>query len=116
MRDDATWKTSEFWTETEAAAAVAAWKRSGLPMAVFCREHGLGRTRLQPWVRRQREATTTARGQRRRVPRAVAVTVVDRSAAMFEVVLGSGTVVRVGRGFDDAELRRLLAAVVQSGC
>src|SRR5688500_18024877 len=63
-------------------------------------------------VRRQRAPEPVGATQQ---PRAVAVTVVDRSAAMFEIVLSGGTVVRVGRGFDEVELRRLLATVVQSG-
>ena len=40
------------WKEPEGQLVVTAWKRSGKPMSVFAREHGLVHQRLSRWVAR----------------------------------------------------------------
>lgn len=44
--------SGERWTESEARAAVAAWRASGERMASFARRHGLDRQRFGWWRRR----------------------------------------------------------------
>jgi hypothetical protein len=92
---------------------VAQWKRSGLTAEAFAAERGLNPGTLRWWssmLRRPQPGGPDA-GFVRLVP------VEDRSEpspdepASLDVVLASGRLVRVRRGFDPALLRDLLAAL-----
>ncbi len=43
---------AERWTAKEGRQALAAWRKSGMTMAAFCRERGLPSHRLSWWHRR----------------------------------------------------------------
>jgi hypothetical protein len=49
------------WTKAEAREALAAWKKSGLPLATFAREQGVGSKRLRWWRKRLSEAASVKR-------------------------------------------------------
>jgi len=99
------------WRLADGEAMVSALVASGETLAGFARRHGLHPARVQRWVTRV--------GRKRR-PRSapvpvmafapVRVTAEPAGASGLEVVVG-GAVVRVGRGFDDELLRRVVAAL-----
>jgi transposase-like protein len=94
------------WTEDDAREALAALGRSGRSVSVFAAEHGLDPQRLYAWRRRlARGEHTTFRELIVRSPPA---------AAIFEVVLASGVVVRVPSSFDAEALARLLDVVARA--
>lgn len=82
-RDEAAPKTRggwKQWTEKEAREALAAWKKSGLPLVEFAREQGIGAERLRRWSKRLDEpsaGSTKLRTAVELVPAAVKVPLVD---------------------------------------
>jgi transposase len=90
---------------------VRRWRSSGLSVRAFCEEHGLAEPTFYAWRRILAERDAAAV---RFVPVQVAsepspqLTAAD-SAASLELVLGAGRLLRVGPGFDESTLRRLLA-------
>jgi transposase-like protein len=94
------------WTEADARAALAALEQSGRPVSVFAAEHGLDPQRLYAWRRRLAGGErTTFRELIVRSPSA---------AAIFEVVLASGVLVRVPSSFDAEALARLLDVLARA--
>lgn len=94
---------------------VERWRESGLTAGDYARETGINAHTLQHWSWRLK------RGDRERAPKAkqsAPLSFVEVKGPVaderIEVVLGSGTVVRVSRGFDVDALRRLLS--VLQGC
>ena len=89
------------------------WERSGLTGREFCRRHSLSEPSFYGWrreiARRDREHAA-AREQPAFVPIAVV------AAEPLEVVVRGGRVVRVGRGFDAAHLRAVVAALEARPC
>jgi transposase-like protein len=101
------------WTEREARAALAALERSRKPISVFAAEHGLDPQRLYSWRRRLGGAEpTTFRELIVRPPAAASLS--PSAGAAFEIVLGSGVVVRVPESFDAAGLERLLEVLARA--
>jgi hypothetical protein len=116
---------------------VAAWERSGLSQAEFCRRRGIKAVTFAWWKRRL-NGTTDRAGQHR--PRgstagdpgapatfvevglpsrlfAGGVTAAPSSAAPatdYEIVLPGGALIRLPRNFDPDQVRQLLRAVVSS--
>jgi hypothetical protein len=85
------------------------WRRSGQTVRAFCDEHRLSEPSFYCWKR-----TITERDQGAAMPAFVPVHVASSAttpAALFEVVAGSGRIVRVPAGFDPDALRRLLAVL-----
>jgi transposase-like protein len=110
--------------EREMRALLGKWERSGVPLSRFAEREGIGRKTLYRWrqriglgasdLRRARGGTMAGSGSRRE-PAATFMEVgaalrrpASSGAVMFEVVLGSGTTVRVSEHFDAGALRRLL--------
>jgi transposase-like protein len=98
---------------------VRQWQRSGLSVRDYCLEHRLAESAFYFWRRtisdrnqqanRQRRHDGQQRARRHGPPLFVPLTVA--AAAVFEVVLSDGRVVRVPAGFDPATLRQLLAVL-----
>jgi hypothetical protein len=121
---------SEYWrTQSEA------WSSSGLTQGAFCEEHNLSLSALRWWRwRLKREdsgkgVSTTPREACEQAMRLVPVRLVDTpgrtgsssslsvdTSSSFEVVLASGTRVRVPRDFDAVALSRLLCTLGAVGC
>jgi len=115
-------------TEKRWRRLVADQERSGLSVREFAESRGLSPWSLYGWRSRLGRARRGSRKpggeggrQRERAQELVAVEIVGReeggrgpSGGEFELELG-GVVVRVPRGFDESELRRLMSAV-RSSC
>ena len=82
------------WTEVEARAALKAWRSSGLSIEKFAQARGLTRQRVYGW-RKKLESQ----------PAPMALLPVDVTeptrAEPVLVLLRSGHMVKVGRGFDE---------------
>jgi hypothetical protein len=96
------------WSEDEAREALAALGRSGQSVSAFAAEHDLDPQRLYSWRRR-----LGARAERTTFQE-LAILPEAAGAGSFEIVLASGTVVRVPWRFDTEALASLLAVVAQS--
>ena len=94
------------WTEAQGRAAVEAWQASGLEPGRFATRARIHPVRLARWIQRLEARPTLAR---------VEVVGEPAIAAPLEVVLPSGVVVRLGAGFDEEALRRLLR-VLEPAC
>jgi hypothetical protein len=96
-----------YWREEEARAVVAAWRASGERLAVFARRHGVQPRRVARWHRRL-DAAAPMHFHPVRVIGAVAS---PPSPAAMEIELPHGERIRLPRGFDTDDLRRLLAVL-----
>jgi hypothetical protein len=93
------------WSEHEARGVLNAWRKSGQKLEVFARERGLVSQRLRNW-RKKLEGKPPATGELALLP--VEVTS-PRRGEPVAIYLRSGHVVRVGRGFDEDALKRVVA-------
>ena len=98
--------TERFWRAT-----LRQWRRGGLSVREFCRQHGLAEPSFYCWRRTLAERDAA---QPRFVPVRVATeakagTPADASAGAVELVLDAGRRLRIGPGFDAPTLQRLLA-------
>ena len=119
----------QFWLKM-----FARWTASGLSIAAFCEDAGLSQQSFYRWRRVLRERTSRS-GQQRRpqavaaangqagaatgrplplfVPLAVETTV---AAAVLEVVVSDGRVIRVPAGFDAPTLAQILEVLEGRPC
>jgi len=95
-------------TEAKWQAIIQEQERSGRTVREFAAHHGFAAGTLFWWRSRLRRGQRA--GETQLVPVEVVETTVDQSAAI-ELVIRDGLVLRLPRGFDDADLRRVLAAV-----
>jgi len=103
------------WNVHDAREVIDALDRSGQSVSVFAAEHGLDAQRVYLWRRRLRASSAGAERSTLRElivrPRAQG----GFDGARFEIVLASGTTVRVPACFEADALRRLLEVVARSG-
>lgn len=94
------------WTREQAERELEAWRASRQSMEAFERERGVPAHRLRYWVKRVGAAGSRGRTQHNvsLLPVRVAASV----GAGVEVLLPGGCIVRVGSGFDDDVLLRVL--------
>ena len=100
------------------------FRRSGLSVRDYCRQHHLAEPVFYAWRRtiaqRDREAVARRAARRADTPTAppafVPINVVPDGPAAVEVVLGRGRIVRVTAGFDAALLVRVVAALEDAAC
>ena len=111
---------SRYWSDLEAREVLSAWERSGEPVSVFARRHGLSPHRLLRWKNRRHGSA------RRSGPAFHPVQVVEEghptravgsgeSGALELIVSGSRRIV-VRRGFDPEVLRELLRVLESRSC
>lgn len=89
------------------------WQRSGLTGRAFCQQHGLSEPSFYGW-RREIARRDGERAAAERQPAFVPVRVV--AAEPIEVLVRGGRVVRVGPGFDAAQLRAVIQALEALPC
>jgi hypothetical protein len=105
-----------YWRESEARVLVEAWQSSGETLAAFARRYGVDRQRLCRWVGRLEGAAASE------TVRFHPVRLVDRgpepgsggTGSTIEIELVGGQRVRVPRGFEAEELRRVLAVLAET--
>ena len=86
------------------------WRDSGLSVRAYCEDHDLAEPTFYAWRRIIAERDATVRFVPVQVvPEAGAAAPSNNAPAALELVLGAGRVLRVGRGFDEPTLKRLLA-------
>jgi hypothetical protein len=100
-----------YWGEEDARVVVAAWQASGEGLSAFARRHGLDRGRVGRWVRRLQAPASV----RFHPVRLTGDSPPSPSAEAIEIELRAGLRIRLPRGFDAEDLRRLLAVVVEGG-
>jgi transposase-like protein len=101
------------WNEDDAREVIAALHRSGKPVSVFAVEHGIDPQRVYLWRRRLGGAERTT-FQELVVRRSSARDAIVAEGAPFEIVLPSGSIVRVPASFDATALARLLEVLAQA--
>jgi len=101
------------WTELDAREVIAALDRSGKSVSAFSAEHRIDPQRVYLWRRRLGGAEPTT-FQELIVRPAARRPATDTEGGPFEVVLASGTVVRVPPSFEAAALARLLEVLTQA--
>lgn len=100
-----------YWRETDARAMVEAWRSSGDTLAGFTRRHGVKLKRLARWVTRL-ERTGEAPLHFHPV-RLVQSRSASGAAAGIEIQLTGGQCVRLPRGFESEDLRRVLRVLAE---
>lgn len=105
-RSSPSFGTKKRWTEADARSVLDALERSGLSAQAFASRAGLELQRLQRWRRRLDATEAVGEGEQ-----PTFVEVRRASAAVVEVVLGGGRVLRVAESIDPAVLRRLARAL-----
>jgi transposase len=93
-----------YWREADARIVVGAWRASGLTQAAFARRHGIHDRRLARWsARLGRPSAARMRFHPVRVAMAE-----SGSTGGLAIELAGGRRIRVERGFDGEDLRRVL--------
>lgn len=106
------WAAGRYWRETDARAALAVHRASGLSLAGFARRHGLTVQRLRWWRQRlPAPASATAPAAPQWLPVQLLPEPARGPAAPLEVVVRGGSVIRVPADFDPAVLRRVVAVL-----
>jgi hypothetical protein len=102
-----------YWRAAEGRIVVEAWRGSGERLASFARRHGLSRKRVAWWASR-------LEGRRPAAVRFHPVRLVGGGSidgAALELEVEHGWRLRLPRGFEAEELRRVLAVLEErSGC
>ncbi len=101
------------WTAREAQRTLGAWRASGLSLAAWCRQEGVGYERVRRWRSR---LASGPRSSQTAALLPVHVLEGDRSADVpgFELELPRGLRLHVPSVFDEASLARLLRVVEMS--
>lgn len=100
-----------YWRAAEGRTMVEAWRRSGEPLGRFASRHGVDRRRVAWWASRLEGSEPQA--VRFHPVRLAGGGTGDGGA--IELEIGSGWRLRLPRGFDAEELRRVLAVLVEAG-
>ena len=95
-----------YWRAEDARVVVEAWRREGGPLSRFARRHGIHPHRLARWVAKLDRIEHPMRFHAVQVARTDA----GRDGAI-EIELSRGRRVRVARGFEADDLRRVLAVL-----
>ena len=101
-----------YWREADARVLVEAWRSSGETLSGFARRHGVEPRRLARWVSR---LPRVGEGSLRFHPvRLVESPLGTGGWAPIEIQLAGGRRVRVPRGFETEDLRRVLAVLEET--
>lgn len=91
---------------------IRAQERSGLTQEEFCRRQDVSLHAFRVWKYRGEGP----RGRSSAGPRLVPVRLLGGTDARIEMSVASGRTVRVGPGFDEATLRRVIAVLETPSC
>jgi hypothetical protein len=98
---------SNAWTVEQARKELDAWRSSGLSMDRFAKERRIAAHRLRYWKKRFEDGAVTKGKSLSLLP----VRVVQVNGGPVDVVLPSGHIARVSRGFDEETLARVIAVL-----
>ena len=96
------------WSELEARSVLAAWRASGVSVERFATARGLVPQRLR-WWKKKLEAGAGSRKSMALLPVQVVGASETTRGTPIQVILPSGHIVRVGRGFDEDTFARVMA-------
>lgn len=88
------------WTPAEARRALAAWRKSGLPLATFARERGIGAEKLR-WWRNRLDGTVSVAAAKppprkpRLVPAVVTAPLLSLNTAAVAIRVPGGPVLEI---------------------
>jgi len=91
------------WSESEKAEIVRTFKKSGISLSAFGREVGIKGGLIGRWLQREE-----SKGRRAVIPVRVTRSVAPSEDETVEIVVRGGRRLRVGLGFDEELLRRLI--------
>jgi len=102
------------WSEHEARAVLAAWRRSGVSIEKFAEQRGLVPQRIYWWRKklepsRSKAAVNTAAPLALLPVQVASATPPRQRGEPVMVMLRSGHVIKVGRGFDEEAFARVIA-------
>jgi hypothetical protein len=92
------------WSEVEARGVLAAWQKSGLTIERFARDRGITPQRIHWW---KKKLSTSQERPLALLPVQVADT--SKRGEPVKVLLRSGHMLKVGRGFDEEAFVRIVA-------
>ena len=96
------------WSELEARSVLSAWRASGASIERFASVRGLVPQRLR-WWKKKLEAGGGSHKSMELLPVAVVAGSEPSRGTPIQVILPSGHIVRVGRGFDEDTFARVMA-------
>ena len=95
------------WSELEARAVLQAWHASGVSIERFATARGITPQRIRWWKKKLEEAMPSRKSSALLPVRVVATS--ESRGAPIQVILPSGHIVRVGRGFDEDTFSRVMS-------
>lgn len=96
------------WSELEARSVLTAWRSSGMSIERFATARGIVPQRIRWWKKKLEEGAPARKSSALLPVRVVAAAEPSRGAPI-QVILPSGHIVRVGRGFDEDTFARVMA-------
>ena len=96
------------WTVEQARRELDAWRSSGQSIDRFAKERRIGAHRLRYWKKRFEDDAAVPKGKALSL---LPVRVVQVSGAPIDLILPGGHIARVGRGFDEETLARVIAVL-----
>lgn len=100
-----------YWRESEARVLWKAWRSSGETLAAFARRYGFDRRRLARWVERLEGPGEAVRFHPVRLVERGPAPENSGNGVAIEIELAQGQRVRVVRGFEAEDLRRVLGVL-----
>lgn len=97
------------WSEVEARGVLGAWQRSGLSIDRFAAQRGLTPQRLYWWKRKLGISKSRAAAGAALALLPVKVAAEPRRGEPVTVLLPTGQILKVSRGFDEEAFSRVVA-------
>ncbi|MDB4986006.1 MAG: hypothetical protein JWN04_1184 [Myxococcaceae bacterium] len=97
------------WSEVEARGVLEAWKRSGLPLEQFARQRGFVSQRLRWWVQKFKVAEKALAASTPALLPVKLTAEAPRRGEPVTVLLRTGHMLKVARGFDEDAFARVVA-------
>ncbi len=102
----------QFWQ-----MAIEIWQASGMSVSKFCQAEGLSANSFYIWRNKLAQADTSGPGKQKKLsPSAfIEVTIPKNNPAALELVLSSGSTLRISSGADSATLNDVISVLQQVG-
>jgi hypothetical protein len=97
------------WSELEAQAVLSAWRSSGVSIEQFATARGIVPQWIRWWKKKLEGSAATTRKSTALLPVRVVGAAEPSRGTPVPVILPSGHIVRVGRGFDEDTFARVMA-------